>query len=66
MTEKERDKLQQEYCVKIVQDMTDKDRISFTYNVLMDSYYNWTDSAFLAEVQSHFPELITVDVKAEK
>ncbi len=66
MTTEERDKLQQEFCVKTVQDMTDKDRISFAYNVLMDSYYNWTDAEFLAEVQQYFPELLTIDVKKEE
>ena len=47
MTKEERDKLQQEFCVKTVQDMSEKDRISFAYNVLMDSYYNYTDEHFL-------------------
>jgi len=66
MTEQERLELQQEYCVKVVQDMTEKDRISFTYNVLMDSFNNYTDEDFLAEVQDWFPELITINVKKEE
>jgi hypothetical protein len=66
MTEQERLELQQEYCVKVVQDMTEKDRISFTYNVLMDSFTTYTDEDFLAEVQEWFPELITINVKKEE
>ena len=66
MTEQERLELQQEYCVKVVQDMTEKDRISFTYNVLMDSFTNYSDEDFLAEVQDWFPELITINVKKEE
>ena len=66
MTEQERLELQQEYCVKVVQDMTEMDRISFTYNVLMDSFNNYTDEDFLAEVQDWFPELITINVKKEE
>jgi len=46
--------------------MTEKDRISFTYNVLMDSFTNYTDEDFLAEVQEWFPELITINVKKEE
>jgi hypothetical protein len=64
MTEQERSELQQQFCVKTVQDMSEEDRISFTYNVLMDSYSNnYSDEDFLAEVQQYFPELITIDVK---
>jgi hypothetical protein len=64
MTEQERLELQQQFCVKTVQDMSEEDRISFTYNVLMDSYTNnYTDEDFLTEVQEYFPELITIDVK---
>ena len=66
MTKEERDKLQQEYCMKIVQDMTPKERISFAYNVLMDSHYHFSDDDFVAEVQQYFPELLTIDVKEEK
>ena len=40
MTEQERTELQQQFCVKTIQDMTEEERISFTYNVLMDSYTN--------------------------
>ena len=65
MTEQERTELQQQFCVKTVQDMTEEDRISFTYNVLMDSYTNnYTDEDFITEVQKYFPELITIDVKS--
>ena len=66
MTEEKRLELQRDYCVKVVQDMTEKDRISFTYNVLMDSYSNYTDEDFIAEVQDWFPELLTIDVKKEE
>jgi len=66
MTEEKRLELQRDYCVKVVQDMTEKDRISFTYNVLMDSYSNYTDEDFIAEVQDWFPELLTIDVKEEE
>jgi len=64
MTEQERVELQQQFCLKTVQSMNEKDRISFAYNVLMDSYTNhYTDEDFIAEVQQHFPELITIDVE---
>ena len=64
MTEQERADLQQKFCVRTVQEMTEKDRISFTYNVLMDSYYaGYDDKAFLAEVQEHMPDLLTLDVE---
>ena len=49
------------FCVKTVQDMTEKDRISFTYNVLMDSYENYNDEDFIAEVTKYFPELLETD-----
>ncbi len=65
MTEQERTELQQQFCVKTVQDMSEEDRISFTYNVLMDSYTNnYTDEDFYSEVLQYFPELITIDVKS--
>ncbi len=66
MTTEERDKLQQEFCVKTVQDMSEKDRISFTYNVLMDSYYQYSTDDFIAEVQQYFPELLTIDVEKKE
>ena len=66
MTKEERDKLQQEYCVKVVEDMQHKDLISFAYNVLMDSYYNYSNDDFINEVQAWFPELLTIDVKKEE
>ena len=65
MTEQERTELQQQFCVKTVQDMSEEDRISFTYNVLMDSYTNnYSDEDFYSEVLQYFPELITIDVKS--
>ena len=66
MTKEERDKLQQEYCVAVVQDMQEKDRISFAYNVLMDSYYNYTDEDFVKEVEVWFPELLKKDDKEKE
>ena len=66
MTEDERKQLQAEFCVKTVQDMTEKDRISFAYNVLMDSYENYNDEDFIAEVQQWFPELLTINVKEKQ
>ncbi len=64
MTKEERDLLQQQFCGETVKEMTHKDLISFAYNVLMDSYYSgYSDEEFLAEVQTHKPELITIDVK---
>ncbi len=65
MTEQERTELQQQFCLKTIQDMTEEERISFTYNVLMDSYTNnYTDEDFYSEVLQYFPELITIDVKS--
>ena len=58
--------LQQQFCVKTVQDMSDKDRISFAYNVLMDSYSNYSDEDFNAEVKAWFPELLETDGKEEE
>ena len=66
MTEEERLELQRDFCVKTVQDMSDKDRISFAYNVLMDSYSNYSNDDFINEVQAWFPELLTIDVKKEE
>ena len=66
MTKEERDKLQQEYCVAVVQDMQEKDRISFAYNVLMDSYSNYSDEEFEEEVKAWFPELLETDGKEEE
>ena len=66
MTKEERDKLQQEFCIKTVQDMSEKDRISFTYNVLMDSFTNhFSEKELLEEIQENHPDLLTIDVKAE-
>ncbi len=65
MTEQERTELQQQFCIKTVQDMSEKDRLDFTFKVLMDSYTNnYTDEDFITEVQEYFPELITIDVKS--
>ena len=66
MTEEERLELQRDFCVKTVQDMSEKDRISFAYNVLMDSYSQYTDEDFIAEVQEWFPELLTINVEKEE
>ena len=66
MTEEERFELQRDFCVKVIDDMTPKERISFAYNVLMDSYSNYTDEDFTTEVQAWFPELLTIDVKEEE
>jgi hypothetical protein len=67
MTKKERLELQQQFCAQTVADMSEKDRISFAYNVLMDSYYEgYSDEQFLAEVQEFMPNLLTIDVKAEE
>ena len=66
MTKEERTDLQQQFCLKTVQDMSEKDRISFTYNVLMDSYSNYSDNDFVAEVSEYFPELLIIDVKKEE
>tara|TARA_Y100001970_G_C13669724_1_gene572443 strand:- start:226 stop:435 length:210 start_codon:yes stop_codon:yes gene_type:complete len=66
MTEEERLELQRDFCVKTVQDMSDKDRISFAYNVLMDSYSNYSDEDFTEEVKAWFPELLTIDVEKEE
>ena len=67
MTETERIDLQAQYCVKIIQEMSTEERISFAYNVLMDSYYaGYDDEAFLAEVQEHMPDLLIIDVKESK
>ena len=64
MTEQERADLQQQFCARTVQEMNERERISFAYNVLMDSYYaGYDDEAFLAEVQEHMPDLLTIDVK---
>ena len=64
MTEQERADLQQQFCVRTVQEMSAQDRISFAYGVLMDSYYaGYDDEAFLAEVQEHMPDLLTIDVE---
>ena len=67
MTEEERFELQRDFVVKTVQDMSEKDRISFAYNVLMDSYFaGYDDDQFIAEVQQYFPELLTINVKKEE
>ncbi len=64
MTEEQRAELQQQFCGETVKEMTHRDLIEFSYNVLMDSYYaGYSDEEFLAEVQTHKPELITIDVK---
>ena len=66
MTEKERINLQAQYCVKIVQEMSEQDRISFAYNVLMDSFANhFSNEDLLEEIKENHPELLTIDVEAE-
>ena len=66
MTETERIELQAQYCVKVIQEMSAEERISFAYNVLMDSFTNhFTDEGLLEEIKENHPELLTVDVEAE-
>ena len=66
MTEKERINLQAQYCVKIVQEMSEQDRISFAYNVLMDSFANhFSNEDLLEEIKKNHPELLIIDVEAE-
>ena len=66
MTETERIDLQAQYCAKIVQEMSEKERISFAYNVLMDSFTNhFTEEGLLEEIQENHPELLTIDVEKE-
>ena len=66
MTETERIDLQAQYCVKIIQEMSNEDRISFAYNVLMDSFTNhFTDEGLLEEIKENHPELLTIDVETE-
>ena len=66
MTETERINLQAQYCAKIIQEMSEKERISFAYNVLMDSFTNnFTEEGLLEEIKENHPELLTIDVEAE-
>ena len=66
MTETERINLQAQYCAKVVQEMSEKERISFAYNVLMDSFTNhFNDEGLLEEIQENHPELLVIDVKEE-
>ena len=66
MTETERIELQAQYCVKIIQEMSSEERISFAYNVLMDSFKNhFSDEELLEEIKENHPELLTIDVEAE-
>ena len=66
MTEEERFELQKEFCGEILKEMTEKERISFAYNVLMDSYSQYDEELFLKEVQEYFPKLLTIDVEKEE
>ena len=61
MTNDQRANLQQNFCIRTVQDMSERDRISFTYNVLMDSYSKYSDEDFIVEVTKYFPELLETD-----
>ena len=66
MTETERIDLQAQYCVKIIQEMSNEDRISFAYNVLMDSFTtHFTEEGLLEEIKENHPELLTIDVETE-
>ena len=66
MTETERIELQAQYCVKVIQEMSSEERISFAYNVLMDSFTNhFSDEELLEEIKENHPELLTIDVEAE-
>ena len=66
MTEQERMQLQAQYCAKVIQEMSDKERISFAYNVLMDSFANhFSEEQLLEEIKENHPELLTIDVEAE-
>ena len=66
MTETERMNLQAQYCAKVIQEMSEKERISFAYNVLMDSFTNhFSEKELLEEIQENHPDLLTIDVKAE-
>ena len=66
MTEEERFELQKEFCGEILKEMTEKERISFAYNVLMDSFTNhFTEEGLLEEIKENHPELLTIDVEAE-
>ena len=66
MTEQERMQLQAEYCAKIVQEMSEKERISFAYTVLMDSFTNhFSEEQLLEEIKENHPDLLTIDVQTE-
>ena len=66
MTEAERIELQAQYCVKVIQEMSPEERISFAYNVLMDSFTNhFTEEGLLEEIKENHPELLTIDVETE-
>ena len=66
MTETERIELQAQYCVKVIQEMSSEERISFAYNVLMDSFSNhFSEEQLLEEIKENHPELLTIDVEAE-
>lgn len=66
MTEPERMELQAQYCVKIIQEMSAEERISFAYNVLMDSFTNhFEEEDLLEEIKENHPELLVIDVKEE-
>ena len=66
MTEKERMDLQAQYCVKLIQEMSAEERISFAYNVLMDSFaHHFSEEQLLEEIKENHPELLTIDVEAK-
>ena len=66
MTEQERMQLQAQYCTTIIQEMSNEQRISFAYNVLMDSFTNhFSEKELLEEIQENHPELLTINVQAE-
>ena len=66
MTETERINLQTQYCAKLVQEMSNEERISFAYSVLMDSFTNhFSDEGLLEEIQENHPELLTIDVETK-
>ena len=66
MTEQERMQLQAQYCAKVIQEMSEKERISFAYNVLMDSFANhFSEEQLLEEIKENHPELLTIDVETE-
>ena len=55
---KNREQVTDQYVLAVIEEMSEKERDTFIFNVLKDSYYYFTDEDMEEEVKAWHPELL--------